>query len=134
MLAHNCWEELRTRSQSKPAKLTDALVASVLLQTVKGLDPLFTQTWTRLTSVQQRALIAVIRLQGSGMTSTEAAKSLGLPVPTLQSALRKLHEQSILRVDPSAGNVRTRFDDPFFCGMDQNHGDVGEEGHRATKP
>jgi energy-coupling factor transporter ATP-binding protein EcfA2 len=115
MLAHNCWEELRARGRSQPAKLTGALVVHVLRQTVKGLDPLFTQTWTRLTSVQQRALISVIRRQGSGITSTEAARSIGLPVPSVQSALRSLHEQSILRDDSFAGSVRTRFDDPFFA-------------------
>jgi hypothetical protein len=115
MLAHHCWEELRARSQSKPAKLTDALVASVLRKTVDGLDPLFTQTWNKLTSVQQRALISVVRRQGTGMSSTEAAKAIGLAVPSVQSALRSLHDQSILRDDPSAGSVRTRFDDPFFA-------------------
>lgn len=115
MLAHNCWEELRPRGRSKPPRLTGDFVESILRQTVKGLDPLFTQTWTRLTSVQQRALITVIRRQGSGMTSTEAARSIGLPVPSMQSALRSLHDQSILRDDLSAGNIRTRFDDPFFA-------------------
>ena len=115
MLAHGCWEELRSRGQSKHAKLTSDLVFSVLRQTVKSLDPLFTQTWTRLTSVQQRALIAVIRRQGTGMSSTEAAKSTGITVPSLQSALRSLHEHGILRDDPAAGSVRTRFDDPFFA-------------------
>jgi hypothetical protein len=49
------------------------------------------------------------------MSSTEAARSIGLPVPSVQSALRSLHDQSILRGDTSAGNVRTRFDDPFFA-------------------
>jgi energy-coupling factor transporter ATP-binding protein EcfA2 len=115
MLAHGCWEELRARSRSKPAKLTVEMVAAVLCNTVMGLDPLFTQTWNKLTSVQQRALIAVIRRQGTGMSSTEAAKSIGLAVPSVQSALRSLHEQSILRDDPAAGKVRTRFDDPFFA-------------------
>lgn len=115
MLAYNCWEELRSQSQSKPAKLTVKLVQTILRRTVSGLDPLFTQTWNRLTAVQQKTLIAVIRQSGVKMSSAEAAKSIGLSVSSVQSALRSLHEQSILRDDPAAGSIRMRFDDPFFA-------------------
>jgi hypothetical protein len=105
MLAHNCWEELRSQTQSRPAKLTNNLVQAVLRRTVDGLDPLFTQTWNRLTSVQRKTLIAVIRKDGVGLSSTETAKSIGLSVSSVQSALRRLHDQSILRDDPAAGTV-----------------------------
>ena len=115
MLAHNCWEELRSQSRTKPAKLTANLVQAILRRTVDGLDPLFTQTWNRLTPVQQKTLIAVIRRGGIGMSSTETAKSIRLSVSSVQSALRGLHDQSILRDDPAAGFIRMRFDDPFFA-------------------
>ena len=115
MLAHNCWEELRSQRRTKPAKLTANLVQAILLRTVNGLDPLFTQTWNRLTAVQQKTLIAVIRNGGVGMSSTETAKSIRLSVSSVQSALRGLHDQSILRDDPAGGSVRMRFDDPFFA-------------------
>ena len=115
MLAHNCWEELRSQSRSKPAKLTANLVQAVLRRTVDGLDPLFTQTWNRLTAVQQKTLIAVIRQGGVGMSSAETARSIRLSVSSVQSALRGLHDQSILRDDPAEGKVRMRFDDPFFA-------------------
>jgi energy-coupling factor transporter ATP-binding protein EcfA2 len=115
MLAHNCWEELRSLNRTKPAKLTASLVQSILRRTVDGLDPLFTQTWNRLTTVQQKALIAAIRQGGVGMSSTETAQSIRLSVSSVQSALRGLHDQSILRDDPAGGSVRMRFDDPFFA-------------------
>lgn len=115
MLAHHCWEELRSRSRSKPAKLTEVLVESVLQRTVKSLDPLFAQAWTGLTSAQQRALIAVIRWQGASLSSTDAARSADLAVSSLQSALRSLRDQNILREDPAVGPVKTRFADPFFA-------------------
>jgi uncharacterized protein len=114
MLAHNCWEELRERSRKKPAELTAALVEQVLERTVQGLDPLFTQQWTRLTAVQQKALLALVRREGTGMSSSEAARSMNLAVASLQSALRGLHEQNILRDEAAEGHVRTRFEDPFF--------------------
>jgi len=115
MLAHNCWEELRSQSRTKPAKLTVNLVQSILRRTADGLDPLFTQTWNRLTTVQQKTLIAVIRQGGTGMSSAETAKSIKLSVSSVQSALRGLHDQSILRDDPVAGTIRMRFDDPLFA-------------------
>ena len=115
MLAHNCWEQLRGQSRSKPAKLTANLVEAVLRRTVDGLDPLFTQTWNRLTAVQQKTLIAVVRQGGVGMSSAETARSIRLSVSSVQSALRGLHDQSILRDDPAGGTVRMRFDDPFFA-------------------
>lgn len=114
MLAHDCWEELRERSRKKPAELTAELAEQVLQRTVQGLDPLFTQQWTRLTSVQQKALLAVLRREGTGMSSSEAARSMNLAVASLQSALRGLHEQNILRDEAAEGRVRTRFEDPFF--------------------
>jgi hypothetical protein len=115
MLAHNCWEELRSQSRAKPAQLSERLVRAVHRRTVEGLDPLFTQTWNRLTAVQQKTLIAVIRQGGVGLSSSATAKSTRLSVSSLQSALRGLHDQSILRDDSAGGSVKMRFDDPFFA-------------------
>jgi hypothetical protein len=115
MLAHNCWEALRDARGSKQPELTPALVQAVLEHTVQGLDPLFTQSWTRLTSVQQRTLLAVIRHGGSGMSSTAAAQSVGVSVSTVQSAIHSLHEHNILRDDPAEGRIRMKFEDPFFA-------------------
>jgi hypothetical protein len=114
MLAHNCWEDLRSKGGSKQPKLTEQLVEAALRRTVNGLDPWYTQTWTRLTTIQQKALLAVIQRQGAEMNSSEAARSLGLAVSSLQSAIRSLQDQNILRDDPAAGSVRLRFVDPFF--------------------
>ena len=114
MLAHNCWEELRSKRGAKQPKLTEQLVESALRRTVNGLDPWYTETWTRLTVVQQKTLLAVIQREGTGMSSSEAARSLGLAVSSLQSAIRGLQDQNVLRDDPVAGRIRLRFVDPFF--------------------
>ena len=114
LLAHNCWDELRGLKPGK-AVLTNALVKTVLTQTVDGLDPLFTQTWNKLTVAQQQSLIAVIKKQGVGIHSSATAKEFGISVATIQGAIRSLHEQSILRDDPAKGKVRMRFEDPFFA-------------------
>ncbi len=114
MLAHNCWEDLRSKGGSKLPKLTVQLVEAALRRTVNGLDPWYTESWTRLTTVQQKALLAVIQRHGAGMNSSEAARSLGLAVSSLQSAIRGLQDQNILRDDPAAGRIHLRFIDPFF--------------------
>jgi energy-coupling factor transporter ATP-binding protein EcfA2 len=115
MLAHICWEDLRTKSGSDRSVLTATLVKNALVRAVNSLDPIFTQTWNKLTVAQQKTLIAVIRQDGTGLRSTAVAQSLGLPVSTLQSALLALHDQNILRDDPVAGKIRMRFEDPFFA-------------------
>ena len=115
MLAHNCWEALREARRTKQPELTPALVDAVLARTVQGLDPLFTQIWTRLTPVQQRTLLAVIRQGGSGMSSAAAAKIVGVSVSSVQSAVSALHEHNILRDDPAEGKMRMKFEDPFFA-------------------
>ncbi len=49
------------------------------------------------------------------MSSSEAARSMNLGRgASLQSAVRGLHEQNILRDQAAEGRVRTRFEDPFF--------------------
>lgn len=115
MLAHSCWEALRDARGAKQPELTPELVEKVLGRTVQGLDPLFTQTWTRLTPVQQRTLLAVIQQGGSGMSSTAAARIVGVSVSSVQSAIHSLHEHSILRDDPAEGRIRMKFEDPFFA-------------------
>jgi hypothetical protein len=115
MLAHNCWEELSSQGRSKPAKLTVPVVESVFERVVNGLIPYFTQTWIRLTPAQQKALIAYLHANGEQMSSTKTARSVNLPVASLQSAFRALHDQNILWQDFAAGRSRTRFADPFFA-------------------
>ncbi len=90
-------------------------VQTVLETTVCSLDPLFTQIWTKLTAVQQKTLLAVIREHGTGLSTSSVVRTIGASPSTVQSALRSLNEQSILRDDPSKGQVRLCFEDPFFA-------------------
>jgi len=114
MLAHYCWEDLRSQGGCKPPILTTQVVESALRRTVNGLDPWYTEAWTRLTTIQQKALLVVIQRKGAGMNSSEAARSIGLGVSSLQSAIRGLQDQNILRDDPVAGRINLRFVDPYF--------------------
>jgi len=114
-LAHNCWEQLRSARGHQHPALTTAVVISVLEQTVRSLDPLFTQTWNQRTPVQQKTLLAVIRENGSGLTSSPVVKTIGAAPSTVQSALSALKDHSILRDEPAQGSVRISFEDPFFA-------------------
>lgn len=115
MLAHNCWEELRSQGGSKPTRLTVSLVQSVLKRTINRLDPYFAQMWNHLTPAQQKALVAFVRGNGEHMSSSQTALSVNLSVSSLQSAFRALDDQHVLWKDFSAGKSRVRFGDPFFA-------------------
>ncbi len=60
MLAHACWDQLRTRSR-QTAVLTSRLVNEAMGLIVRQYDPFYTQIWTSLTAVQQKTLLAVIQ-------------------------------------------------------------------------
>jgi len=62
MLAHNCWDELHSGSRSKLI----VAVETVFERTVQSLDPSFKEAWNRLTPLQQKTLIAVLRGKGTG--------------------------------------------------------------------
>lgn len=77
-------------------------------------DPLYTQLWTSLASSQQKALTALLREKGEGLTSTGVSQKYRLPVSTMQKALRSLESKGIVREEQARGTVRLRLEDPFF--------------------
>jgi len=79
------------------------------------LDPFYTGTWIRLTPIQQNALRAVIRENGTGLSSASVVRTIGAASSTVHRALEALRNQNVLRDEPVAGKMQLRFDDPFFA-------------------
>jgi AAA+ ATPase superfamily predicted ATPase len=114
MLAHACWDQLRTRPKQS-AILSLQLVESAIALIVRQYDPFYTQIWSPLTAVQQKTLLAVIQEAGTRLQSHKVALSVGRGASTVQRALEALTDKEILREEEHQGGVRMRFEDPFFA-------------------
>lgn len=119
LLAHACWEACREslgkgKSERHPAVLTPDLVRRTRDVIAQRSDPVYTQIWTRLTSYQQRALLALLREHGVGLASMAVAKRYNLAIPTLAKSLRLLETKGIVREEQAHGKTRLRLEDPFF--------------------
>jgi hypothetical protein len=115
MLAHTCWNELRTRTTKQTAILSSRLVEEAMGLIVRQYDPFYTQIWSSLTAIQQKTLLAVIQEGGSHLQSQKVALSVGKGASTVQRALEALTDKEILREEEHQGGVRMRFEDPFFA-------------------
>jgi hypothetical protein len=112
LLAHACWE---AGQSSRPGtRLTPEFVAGVEASAARRSDPLFTQLWTSLTAPQQKALLAMIHEAGKGLASGAVSRRYGVPVPTLQKAIRALETRGIVREEAAKGEVKLRLEDPLF--------------------
>jgi AAA+ ATPase superfamily predicted ATPase len=114
MLAHTCWDELRTRPR-QAAVLTVGLVHEAMALVVRQYDPFYTQIWSALTAIQQKTLLAVIQESGARLQSHKVALSVGRGASTVQRALGALTDKEVLREEEHEGGVRMRFEDPFFA-------------------
>jgi len=114
MLAHTCWNELRTRASKQTAVLTSHLVEEAMWLIVRQYDPFYTQIWSSLTATQQKTLLAVIQEAGSRLQSQKVALLVGKGTSTVQRALEALTSKEILREEEHEGGVIMRFEDPFF--------------------
>ena len=116
MLASGCWESLASiKANGKKAMLTEAVVRAALERIVHRYDPFYTQLWTSLTATQQRVLAATARENGTGMLSASVGKEIGLAASTIQKAMAALQDKELLRSTETGGNLRYRFEDPFFA-------------------
>lgn len=116
LLAHACWEQLSGASRGKGGgALTEAVVRDSLQRVTRQYDPFYTQLWNQLTSIQQKTLIAVIQEGGVSLLSMKVVRAVGRGASTLQRSLEALLARDILRQEQSRGNVRFRFEDPFFA-------------------
>ena len=118
-LAHACWAacraNLEANGQGVPLPLTPELVSHTRDAEALRLDPLYTHLWGSLPSTQRRALLAILREGGDGLTSTPVARAYGMPVTTMQRALESLETKMIVREEQARGTVRLRLEDPLFA-------------------
>lgn len=114
-LANSCWNELlSTRGTGEPILTADVL-QKALVRAVMELDPIYTGTWTKLTTIQQNTLRAVIREDGKSLSSAPVVRTIGAASSTVHRALEGLRNQNVLRDDAADGKIQLRFDDPFFA-------------------
>lgn len=114
LLAHTCWNELRSRSGSDSLSLTPAIVDSAMLLIARQYDPFYTQIWNALTAIQQKTLMAVINEAGARLQSQRVSVFIGKGASTVQRSMGSLIEKDILREEEHEGGMRLRFEDPFF--------------------
>jgi len=115
MLAHACWDHLRTRTTKQKAVLTLRIVEEAMALIVRQYDPFYTQIWSSLTAIQQKTLLAVIQEGGARLQSHKVTLTVGRAASTVQRALEALTAKEILREEEQEGGVRMRFEDPFFA-------------------
>jgi AAA+ ATPase superfamily predicted ATPase len=113
-LAHRCWDLLSANPSGQQA-LTPSFVERTLERLALEDDPAYTQLWMSLTAVQKKALTAVVGMSGRQLLSKVAADEYGLPVSSMQKALKALNEVGIIRDEQILGAIRWRLDDPFFA-------------------
>ena len=114
-LAHQSWNQLRGQSGAGPIVLTRQTVREALEFVVRSLDPLYTQLWRDLTTVQQKTLLAVIQEDGKSLLSHKVSQGMGKGTSTIKRALTALLERDILREEEQLGALRYCFEDPFFA-------------------
>ena len=113
-LAHRCWDLLA--GAPTPAKtLTPHFVERAFERIALEEDPAYTQLWLSLTTVQKKALSAVIGTAGRLLLSKAVNDQYGLAVASMQKALKALTDRGIVREEQTRGDVRQRLDDPFFA-------------------
>ena len=94
----------------RPARCRDECAAAA-----RRNDPVYTHLWTNLTAPQQRALLAVVRENGVGLTATDTARRYRIPVPTMQKSLAGLVNRQLIREELSRGSAGLRLEDPLFA-------------------
>jgi hypothetical protein len=114
-LAHTCWNQLRNRPSKPAAELNQQVIDESIDLIVRQHDPYYTQLWSSLTSIQQRTLIAVVRERGEKLKSRKVSLLVGRGASTVQKSLAALSTKEILRQEEHEGNMRMRFEDPFFA-------------------
>ncbi len=97
------------------AYLTSGLIKEALNTLVRQSDAFYTQIWTNLTSNQKKALAGVVSENGGNLLSREISQITKMPTVTMQTALKSLTSQNILRQKEKEGLVHYIFEDPFFA-------------------
>ncbi len=117
MLAHFVWNKLSVLKVSayEKAFLSEGLITETLDILVKQSDAFYTQVWNSLTVNQKKALAAVIAENGQNLLSRNVTDKAKMSVSTMQTSLKSLIAQDILRQKEKSGVVAFTFEDPFFA-------------------
>ena len=117
MLAHSLWNRLLQSQVGAPetAVLTESMLTETLEKLLRQNDPFYTQVWNGLTTIQKKALAAVVRESGQNLQSMKVMETTRVSPSSMRRALESLTAQDILRHDESKGTIRLRFEDPFFA-------------------
>ena len=70
------------------------------------------EIWLSLTTVQKKALKAVVGSGGRLLLSKAVTSEYGLSAASMQTALKAIEARGIIREEESLGVVRSRLDDP----------------------
>jgi DNA-binding transcriptional MocR family regulator len=68
-----------------------------------------------LTTVQKKALSAVIGTGGRLLLSKAVNDQYGVAVASMQKALKALTDRGLVREEQALGDVRLRLEDPFLA-------------------
>jgi len=113
-LAHRCWD-LLAGSPTSARTLTPVFVERAVERIALEEDPAYTQLWLSLTTVQKKALSAVIGTGGRLLLSKAVNDQYGVAVASMQKALKALTDRGLVREEQALGDVRLRLEDPFLA-------------------
>lgn len=113
-LAYACWNEARSVEEGTATPGARGVHAA-LDRLVRRDDPFYTQAWNRLSTAQQRALLALVEGEGRGLSSRDTLHRAGLPLSTMRTAVQALVKTGVAREDEAQAGVRLRLEDPFFA-------------------
>lgn len=117
MLAHALWNRLLQIKVGAPesAFLSESLIVETLERLVRQNDPFYTQVWNGLTAIQKKSLSAVITENGQNLQSMKVTGARGVSPSSMRRSLESLSFRDIVRQEEGKGNIRFRFEDPFFA-------------------
>jgi len=117
MLAHTLWNRLSQINVTAPEKahLSEELINETLEKLVRQNDPFYTQVWNGITSIQKKVLSAVVQENGQNLQSIRVTGDVGVSASSMRKSLESLTAQDVLRQTETGGNIRFRFEDPFFA-------------------
>ncbi|MCB1025588.1 MAG: hypothetical protein KDB79_14420, partial [Acidobacteria bacterium] len=115
-LAHSLWNQLSQIQTTSPEKaiLTSELIEETLEKIVRQTDPFYTQLWNSFTSIQKKSLIASALEDGKNLQSQRVTTNFQVSASSMRKSLSALVSQDVLRQAEDKGNVKFRFEDPFF--------------------
>ncbi len=117
MLAHSLWNRLSQIKVGSPETgfLSEQLIEMTLEKLIRQNDPFYTQVWNGLTTIQKKALSAVVSENGQNLQSAKVTQATKITPSSMSRALESMTAQDILRQAENKGSIYYKFEDPFFA-------------------